>query len=147
MSVAHALGIEVNVTADQHAPFHPGRCAALHVGETLLGHAGELHPRVIEAFGLPPRACAMEISLDVLIEAAPEIAQAPTVSAYPAATIDIAVVVAAEVPSADVAAALRAGAGELLESLRLFDVYAGDQLGQGASRWRSRSGYAPRIGR
>jgi phenylalanyl-tRNA synthetase beta chain len=131
LSVAHALGIEVNVTADQHAPFHPGRCAALHVGETLLGHAGELHPRAIEAFGLPPRACAMEISLDVLIEAAPEIAQAPTVSAYPAATIDIAVVVAAEVPSADVAVALRAGAGELVESLRLFDVYAGDQLGQG----------------
>jgi phenylalanyl-tRNA synthetase beta chain len=131
VSLAAALGIEVNVSADQHAPFHPGRCAALHVGERLLGHAGELHPRVIEACDLPARTCAMEISLDELIEAAPEIAHAPSVSAYPAATLDIAVVVAADVPSSDVARALRDGAGELLESLRLFDLYAGDQLGEG----------------
>jgi phenylalanyl-tRNA synthetase beta chain len=80
---------------------------------------------------LPTRTCAMEISLDVLIAAAPEIAHAPTVSAYPPATLDVAVVVDAAVPSGDVAAALRAGAGELLESLRLFDVYTGDQLGVG----------------
>jgi phenylalanyl-tRNA synthetase beta chain len=130
-TLARALGVEVSVAADQHAPFHPGRCAALHVGEVLLGHAGELHPRVVEACGLPSRSCAMEISLDALIDSAPEIAAAPLVSAYPPATLDIAVVVAVGVPSGDVAAALRAGAGELLESLRLFDVYAGDQLGEG----------------
>ncbi|HTW19015.1 MAG TPA: phenylalanine--tRNA ligase subunit beta [Mycobacteriales bacterium] len=126
-----ALGIEVRVSADRHAPFHPGRCAALHVGEVLLGHAGELHPRVVEANDLPPRTCAMEISLDVLVDAAPELAAAPAVSAYPPATIDIAVVVPDETPSADVAGALRDGAGELLEALRLFDVYEGDQVGAG----------------
>jgi phenylalanyl-tRNA synthetase beta chain len=130
-TLAHALGIEVVVSADQHAPFHPGRCAALRVGETLLGHAGELHPRAVEAAGLPPRTCALEVSLDVLIEVAPEIPHAPLVSAYPPATLDIAVVVEATVPSAAVAEALRAGAGALLESLRLFDVYAGDQIGAG----------------
>jgi phenylalanyl-tRNA synthetase beta chain len=53
------------------------------------------------------------------------------VSPYPPATIDVAVVVDAAVPSATVADALRAGAGELLEAIRLFDVYEGDQVGEG----------------
>lgn len=130
-TLARAVGVEVTVAADQHPPFHPGRCAILRIGEERLGHAGELHPRVVEACGLPARSCAMEISLDVLIAAAPEIPVAPVVSAYPPATIDIAVAVDASVPSGDVAEALRLGAGELLESLRLFDVYVGDQLGEG----------------
>jgi phenylalanyl-tRNA synthetase beta chain len=130
-TIVGALGIAIEVTADQHAPFHPGRCAAIHVGDQLLGHAGELHPRVIEACGIPPRSCAMEISLDLLIGAVPAVAAAPVVSAYPLATLDIAVVVDTGVPSGEVAAALRAGAGELLESLRLFDVYHGEQLGEG----------------
>jgi phenylalanyl-tRNA synthetase beta chain len=130
-TIAGAVGVDVVVTADQHAPFHPGRCAALHVGEALLGHAGELHPRVIEAFALPARTVAMEISPDLLIGAAPGVAAAAVVSAYPPATIDVAVAVAGEVSSADVADALRAGAGELLESIRLFDVYVGDQVGAG----------------
>jgi phenylalanyl-tRNA synthetase beta chain len=130
-TLARAVGVEVTVTADSHSPFHPGRCAALHVGDVLLGHAGELHPRVVAANGLPARTAAMEIAPDVLIEAAPEIVPAPVVSAYPPATIDIAVVVAAGVPSGDVAAALSDGAGELLEELRLFDMYVGDQVGAG----------------
>ena len=130
-TLATAIGVEVVVTADRHAPFHPGRCAALHVGGALLGHAGELHPRVVEAFGLPARTVAMEISTDVLIAAAPDIAAAPAVSSYPPATLDIAVAVDAAVPSDEVATALREGAGELLESLRLFDVYSGDQVGAG----------------
>jgi phenylalanyl-tRNA synthetase beta chain len=130
-SVAAAIGVEVTVTADPHAPFHPGRCAAIQVGGELLGHAGELHPRVIEASGLPARSAAFEISADVLIAAAPDVVPAPIVSAYPPATIDIAVVVDAGVPSVDVANALQAGAGDLLEAIRLFDVYEGGQVGEG----------------
>jgi phenylalanyl-tRNA synthetase beta chain len=130
-TVGRAVGVEVRVSADSHPPFHPGRCAALHVGDVLLGHAGELHPRVVEANGLPTRTAAMEIAPDVLIDAAPEIVPAPLVSAYPAATIDIAVVVPADVASGAVAAALSDGAGDLLEELRLFDVYVGDQVGAG----------------
>jgi phenylalanyl-tRNA synthetase beta chain len=130
-TVAAVIGVSVEVTADTHAPFHPGRCARLEVGDTLLGHAGELHPRVVEAFGLPPRAAAMELSLDVLLDAAPELPETPVVSAYPPATLDVAVVVPSAVPSGQVAQALRAGAGPLLEAIRLFDVYTGDQVGPG----------------
>jgi phenylalanyl-tRNA synthetase beta chain len=130
-TVASAIGVAVEVSADTHAPFHPGRCARLAVGETLLGHAGELHPRVVEAFDLPPRTAAMELSLDVLIAAAPELPETPVVSAYPPATLDVAVVVPADVPSGQVTRALREGAGPLLEAIRLFDVYTGDQVGAG----------------
>jgi phenylalanyl-tRNA synthetase beta chain len=103
----------------------------LHADGRLVGHAGELHPRVVEAFDLPPRACAMELRIDELIVAAPALATAPTMSTYPPATFDLAVVVPNDVPAAAVAAGLRGGAGEFVEQVRLFDVYTGDQVPAG----------------
>ncbi|HXT93938.1 MAG TPA: phenylalanine--tRNA ligase subunit beta, partial [Trebonia sp.] len=129
------------VRAAAEAPWHPGRCAALYVRVTsggqehewLAGHAGELHPRVIAAYGLPPRTSAFELDFAVLAAAAAaaEPVRGPALPAYPLATQDVALVVPEEVPAADVVAALRAGAGELLEDVRLFDVYTGAQLGEG----------------
>jgi phenylalanyl-tRNA synthetase beta chain len=127
--VVAEAGVDLTVRADQHAPWHPGRCAALYVGDELIGHAGELHPRVTKAYALPDRASAMELELSRLAPAGP--VQAPRVSTFPVATQDVALVVAAGVPAADVEAALRAGAGDLLESIRLFDVYTGEQVGEG----------------
>jgi phenylalanyl-tRNA synthetase beta chain len=95
-----------------------------------VGHAGELHPKVVEAYGLPPRACAMEVDLS-LLGARTGPVPAPTVSPYPPAKEDVALIVDAQVPVADVEAALRAGAGDLLESVRLFDVYTGAQIAEG----------------
>ncbi|MGP3916194.1 phenylalanine--tRNA ligase subunit beta [Nonomuraea sp. 10N515B] len=129
--VAAEARLELSVTADQHEPWHPGRCAALYVGDTLVGHAGELHPRVIEAYGLPPRTAAMELELSRLEPAVPGPVDAPAVSSYPVATQDVALIVPDFTPVADVESALRDGAGELLESIRLFDVYAGEQVGEG----------------
>ncbi|MFG3436922.1 phenylalanine--tRNA ligase subunit beta [Nonomuraea sp. NPDC047897] len=129
--VADEAGVELSVVADQHEPWHPGRCAALYAGDTLVGHAGELHPRVVEAYGLPPRTSAMELELSRLEPAVPGPVQAPQVSAYPVATQDVALIVPDFTPVADVEAALRDGAGGLLESVRLFDVYAGEQAGEG----------------
>ncbi|MCP2340829.1 phenylalanine--tRNA ligase subunit beta [Actinomadura rupiterrae] len=128
-TVAREAGVELTVKADRHAPWHPGRCAALYAGDTLVGHAGELHPRVVKAFGLPARSCAMELEIRLLGE--PRDVRAPHVSGYPVATQDVALTVDAAVPAAEVATALRDGAGELLESLRLFDVYTGEQVGEG----------------
>ncbi|MFF5335885.1 phenylalanine--tRNA ligase subunit beta [Streptomyces sp. NPDC013181] len=135
-TVAREAGVEVVVRADRHAPWHPGRCAALYVTvegrETLFGHAGELHPRVIKELHLPERTCAMEVDLDVLEQAADGVLPAPRISAFPVATQDVALVVGQDVPAADVERALREGAGELLESLRLFDVFTGEQIGEGS---------------
>ncbi|MDP9417114.1 MAG: phenylalanine--tRNA ligase subunit beta, partial [Actinomycetota bacterium] len=122
---------ELTVRRDAHAPWHPGRCAALLVGETLVGHAGELHPRVVAALGLPARTAVMELDLDRLDLTRQRIVPAPVLSSYPAATQDVALIVDAAVPAADVEAALRDGAGALLEALRLFDVYTGEQVGEG----------------
>jgi phenylalanyl-tRNA synthetase beta chain len=114
---------------------HPGNGQAANgrVREWLAGHAGELHPRVIQAFGLPDRTCAMELDLSVLFAAAEGVGpvQAPELSAYPLAIQDVALIVDAAVPAADVEAALVAGApADLLESIRLFDVYTGAQIGE-----------------
>ena len=129
----------LEIRADKHAPWHPGRCAAIYaqVGsdearEWLAGYAGELHPGVIEAFGLPARTCALELDLSVLFAAAETVgpASAPELSAYPLAIQDVALIVDATVPAADVEAALAAGApADLLEGIRLFDVYTGAQIG------------------
>ena len=186
--VLRLSGTAFSVRADQQAPWHPGRCAALYVQvgeerEWLAGHAGELHPRVVAEFGLPPRTCAMELDMSVIETAAAARGpiQAPAISAYPAATQDVALIVPVEVPAADVEAALidgaaragMAGAGRtdvngaegadgtdgangidsaagsgganetraegsagsgaaaVLEHIRLFDVYTGEQVGEG----------------
>ena len=97
----------------------------------MIGYAGELHPRVAEAHGLPGRVAAMELDLDALVPADLGPAQAPTVSTYPIATQDVALVVDASVPVAAVSEARTAGAGPQLESVRLLDVYTGAQVQQG----------------
>ncbi|GAB2445250.1 phenylalanine--tRNA ligase subunit beta [Streptomyces incanus] len=135
-TVAAEAGAEVVVRQGQYGPWHPGRCAELAVAvdgtERVIGHAGELHPRVVKNLGLPARTCAMELDLDVLEQAGEDTPQAPGISTFPVATQDVALVVDGSVPAADVEAALREGAGELLESIRLFDVYENaEQLGEG----------------
>ena len=103
----------------------------------VVGHAGELHPRVTAAFGLPPRTVAVELDMTAIEAAAARLAPAPApvISSYPLATQDVALIVADTVPAADVERALVAGAaraGDIrLEDLRLFDVYTGDQAGPG----------------
>ncbi|MCZ7375380.1 phenylalanine--tRNA ligase subunit beta [Micromonospora sp. WMMC250] len=130
--VLAAAGIpdeRVEVRAAEYAPWHPGRCAELLVDGTVVGHAGELHPVVVGTLELPRRTCAMELNLDAL-PAAP-VTSAPTVSGFPPALIDVALVVDESVPAEQVRRALEAGAGELLEDVRLFDVYSSAQLGEG----------------
>lgn len=132
LSVCEALAVPVTRTAQGPMPFHPGRCAQLELADgTLVGHAGELHPKVVAALGLPPRAVAAELDVDVLIRASEQPVAARTLVTTPLAYTDVALVVDDSVPAAQVEAALREGAGELLESVTLFDVYRGDQVGEG----------------
>ncbi|MFD1662184.1 phenylalanine--tRNA ligase subunit beta [Streptomyces caeni] len=133
--VAREAGADLIVRQGRYGPWHPGRCAELAVvadgGERVIGYAGELHPGVLKAMGLPARTCAMELNLDVLEEASAGLVKSPRISTFPVATQDVALVVDKSVPHRDVEAALREGAGDLLEFIRLFDVYEGEQLGEG----------------
>jgi phenylalanyl-tRNA synthetase beta chain len=129
--VAAALGVELEVRTGRQEPWHPGRCAELHVGERTIGYAGELHPRVCRELGVPARSAVAEVDLSVLLEHATLVVPAPDFSAFPVAKEDVALVVAEDVPAAAVATALRDGAGPLCESVRLFDVFTGEQIGAG----------------
>lgn len=131
-AAALAIGLHLERRAAEYAPWHPGRCAQfLLPNGDGIGYAGELHPAVCAAFGLPARTAAAEIDLDALIAAAPATGDIPLISAFPVAKEDVALIVDEGVPAAAVERALRAGAGPLLESVWLFDVYTGPQIGNG----------------
>ncbi len=125
------LGIEVEVASASRMPWHPGRCAQVSVAGVEFGHAGELHPQVCRAFGLPIRSAAVEVDLDFLMSKAVDVVPGPEFSTFPVAKEDVALLVPNDVTAAEVEAALREGAGDYLESIRLFDVYTGDQVGAG----------------
>ncbi|WP_147916636.1 phenylalanine--tRNA ligase subunit beta [Ruania zhangjianzhongii] len=129
-----SLGVTPQVQADTgHAPWHPGRCARFTAADgTLLGHAGELAPKVTQALGLPARTVAFEVDLDALFTAAPSgPTPMPKISTFPAAKEDIALVVPADVPAAELQATVQEAGGELAEEVRLFDAYQGEALGEG----------------
>jgi phenylalanyl-tRNA synthetase beta chain len=109
------------------APWHPGRCAELIVDGKAVAHAGELHPRIVAAYGLPERSVAFAVGLSVLPET--KLVRPFSVGTMPAALQDVALIVDQSVAAGDVADALRAGAGNLLESITLFDRY--DKIGDG----------------
>ena len=132
LQIGRVLGVELGVQQSQVEPFHPGRCADIVLPDgTVIGAAGELHPKVVAAFALPPRTVGGELDLDNLSAFADRAVRAATIATFPQAHSDVALVVDADVPAGAVEAALRAGAGEHLESLALFDVYVGDQVGLG----------------
>ncbi|HVE64784.1 MAG TPA: phenylalanine--tRNA ligase subunit beta [Mycobacteriales bacterium] len=130
--VASATLAPLEIRQGAAAPWHPGRCAELVVDGAVVGHAGELHPRVVSALGLPHAVVAMEVELAPLLAHAGATVRARNLSVFPIATVDVALVVDAATPAAEVEDALRAGAGPMLESIRLFDLYVGDQVPQGS---------------
>jgi phenylalanyl-tRNA synthetase beta chain len=129
--VAASMGVELSVRSAQQPPWHPGRCAEILVGDQSIGFAGELHPRVAKSYGVPARTAVAEVNLSALLDHAVVIVAAPEFSTYPVAKEDVALVVSDDVQAEAVAATLREGAGLLCESVRLFDVYTGEQVPPG----------------
>ena len=127
--IARACGVEVSLRPARLLPWHPGRCAEVVVDGRVVGHAGQLHPAVVERCGLPKGTCAMELDLDAVPIV--ESLAAPRVSPFPAVFQDLSLVVAVDVAAQAVIDAVRDGAGDLLEDVVLFDVYTGPQIGAG----------------
>jgi len=119
--------LEWSIARSDLAPWHPGRCAELIVNGKAIAHAGELHPRIVAAYGLPERSVAFAVALNALPDSA--LVRPTTVGTMPAAVQDVALIVDATVNAADLEGALREGAGDLLESITLFDRY--DKIGDG----------------
>ena len=115
-------------------PFlHPGRQASVVSAEGVeLGWIGEIHPLVLREWELQGPASGFELDAGLLHElTAGHIATYSDVTSFPAVLQDIAVIVPDDVPAARLAEVVRAGAGELLADLRVFDLYRGEQVGEG----------------
>ncbi|RUQ21095.1 phenylalanine--tRNA ligase subunit beta [Kocuria sp. HSID16901] len=129
---AASIGVDITIRQGRHQAFHPGRTAELlDARGRHLGFAGELHPQVTKDRDLPERTVAMELNFDTLAENAGHPVEAQEISGYPAVSQDVALVVDSELPAAELMATLREGAGELLESVRVFDEYSGEGIEPG----------------
>ncbi len=136
-------GIVEGLTADLHLmgvgyqpakvpALHPGRATELVVEKKVLGHFGELHPRVAAAFGMKEAVLVGEFDLEALRAALPPGRELyRPVPAFPAALRDVAVVVREDVPAERVAREIRAAGAGLLREVRLFDVYRGESIPAG----------------
>jgi phenylalanyl-tRNA synthetase beta chain len=129
-----ALRIDGLVLEAGHAPgLHPTRTARIVMGEGVtLGYVGEVDPDVVAAHGLEGRIGYFDVNLEELLNDAPRRPEESLpVSRFPASDIDLAFVVPDDVPAARVETTLRGAAGDLLESISLFDVYRSDAVGAG----------------
>ncbi|MDO4613265.1 MAG: phenylalanine--tRNA ligase subunit beta [Actinomycetaceae bacterium] len=137
-AIAHALGLDlecVNPHGPDHErlPFHTGRVGAVMLGSQRIGWAGELHPRVVKEYGLAPGASGLEIDLDPALVASsqrPPVEVAP-VSTYPVVKEDMAFVADESVDAAVIEQSIREAGAGLVESVSLFDVFRGEQIGDG----------------
>ena len=127
ISIIDSTGNSYEILNTELAPWHPGRCAEIRVGGKAVAHAGELHPRVCVNLNLPERTCVFA----VIISELPVLAQStsPKIWNFPAAVQDVALVVEQQTSAHALKQSLIRGAGELLESIELFDRY--DQIGDG----------------
>jgi phenylalanyl-tRNA synthetase beta chain len=129
--LARQLGTTASVAAEAQPFLHPGRAARIEADGVAVGWLGELHPLVARAWDLPGGA-AFELDLAPLLAASTAGAERfADVTTFPAVLQDLAVTVPDEVAAERVREAVRAGGGELLAGAEVFDLYRGEQLGQG----------------
>lgn len=130
-SALAGLGVEVSLAPSKGPPYHPTRAATVMLGEQAIGSIGELHPQICDRLGFSDKAVALEVALGPVFDAIPGRVKVTDLPKFPAALMDIAVVVDDTVPAASVEAAIKeAGAPELVE-VGLFDVYRGEQVPAG----------------
>jgi phenylalanyl-tRNA synthetase beta chain len=130
-ALAGQLGTEVACEPAEQPFLHPGRSARVVAGGQPAGWLGELHPLVARAWDLDG-AVAFELDLAPLVAAASAGEEAfEDVTSFPAVNQDIAVVVPVEVSAARLREAVLAAGGELLRSAEVFDLYEGEQVGEG----------------
>jgi phenylalanyl-tRNA synthetase beta chain len=130
-ALAQRLGVELSFEAAPEPFLHPGRAAGVAVGGEAVGWLGELQPLVCREWDLDA-AIGFEVDLGPLLAAATAGDETfEDVTTYPSVRQDLAVVVPDDVPAARVREAVVSGGGELLREAAVFDLYEGEQLGEG----------------
>ncbi len=123
------LGLSADIAPGADVYYHPGRCATLTVNGERVAVLGELHPDAADAFDLDARAVLAEIDLDALERLATPMGEVKALPRFPAVARDVALVLDLLLPIGPVLAAIAKAGGPLLESVSLFDVYRGAQVG------------------
>ena len=114
------------------AQWHPGRFAYVDVAGKHVGMVGEFHPHVNEALGLPAHSAAFELNLtDLFATLDGKPVQAKPISTFPPVKQDLAFTVDSTVSAGQLESVVREAAGQDLESIELFDVFTGEQVGEG----------------
>jgi phenylalanyl-tRNA synthetase beta chain len=129
--IARRLGLPTPAysTLSDDPRLHPGRAARVTAGDGLAGRVGELHPGVVEGLDLrAARILVAELAVAGLSGGQPSVPRTTTPPRHPGVDRDLAVIVAADVPAADVEASIRGHAGPLLRAATLFDIYRGRPL-------------------
>ncbi len=115
-----------------HNPsYHPGRCAAIQVGDQVIGGMGEIHPEVCDNFGIGGRVYAAQLDGDALFRLHTAEKRYAPLPRFPASTRDLAVICDEGLPVATIEKAIRAHVGSILEKVQLFDIYRGAQIPEG----------------
>jgi phenylalanyl-tRNA synthetase beta chain len=130
-SVLDALRVPWTVEPAEWAFLHPGRSAAVLVGGERVGFLGEVHPLVAREWELEQAVAVFAVDLGRVIATAPEVVSYRDLMSFPAVRQDLAVLLADDVPAARVVEVVRQTGGKLVEHVEVFDVYAGEQLGEG----------------
>ena len=132
-ALMEAAGVEWRAQEGGPPFLHPGRAATIVAADgSELGWLGELHPLVLREWELDGPIAGFELDADRLFELAPQASTYSDVTSFPAVLQDIAVIVPDDVSAERLAEVVREGAGELLSSLRVFDLYHGEQVGEGS---------------
>ncbi len=128
-----ALGVTgVDIESADIAGLHTTRSGVLRAADgAVIGAVGEVDPGVLEAYGVAERVAWLEVELVPLFHRSDPDRPYRRVSRYPSSDIDLAFALPDDVPAADLTAAVRGGAGELLADVRLFDVYRGTGVPDG----------------
>lgn len=118
-------------SCSEDAAFHPGRCAVVSVNSRELGIFGEIHPTVAANYGFTEQVYVCELDFKTLFEEKRKAVDYRPVPKYPAVERDFSFVCAESLEVGAIAEVMRAAGGRLLESVELFDVYRGRQVGEG----------------
>ncbi len=123
-------GVEYHKESN-HPTYHPGRCATLVWGNHILGTLGEVHPKILENYDIEAKTYLADIDFNILLQLTRLDRTYMALPKYPASTRDIALLVEKSIESGKIMSIINNNGGELLESVKLFDVYEGKQIKEG----------------
>ncbi|NLK69679.1 MAG: phenylalanine--tRNA ligase subunit beta [Clostridiaceae bacterium] len=135
--IVEQLFAQMNITNADYSPeknhpsYHPGRCARVSLGNTDIGYIGEIHPEVASNFECPKRTYIAVLDISHMIENSNMVKEYSGLPKYPAIGRDIALIVDEGVLVKDIEAVIKQRGGKILEQIKLFDVYKGEQVPEG----------------